>query len=613
MTIDNNPGKALGENQRRYEAIFAQAPLGIAVIDSQTGRFLEVNPRYCQIVGRTLEEMLRLDFQAITHPDDLRDDPDLMRRLTTGEISSIQFEKRYIHKDGSIVWGRLTVVMMSAGEQSHSHHLAMVEDITEQRKTRSGLDRLFQLSEELLCVAGFDGYFKQLNPAWERTLGHTTEELLRSPWLDFVHPDDREATIGAGNQLTDGSKVLSFENRYRCRDGSYKWLSWLCVPVVEEKLIYAAARDMTDRKEADESRSRLVAIVESTEDAVYGVTLDGIITDWNRAAERMYGYTASEAIGRPIVFLVPLERQEEEKHMLRRIGAGERIEPFETQRVTKDGRVVDVLLTVSPIRDGQDRLVGVSKVAHNITARKQADELLRKRQAELNRVSHQATMTELAAQIAHEINQPLAAIAAYTQGSLQRLRQRRKVTVEIIDAMEKAVAQAHRAADIIRRLRKLSRRHETTRIPRNLNALVREAAMLASETKRAGKVSLEFSLEENLPEVSVDGVQIEQVVVNLVTNAIDAVSLPGLARRQVKIQTRRGDAGDLIVSVRDSGAGLVGIEPDRLFEPFITTKPQGLGMGLSICRTIVEAHGGRLQATSNPEGGMTFQFNLPHG
>src|SRR6478672_3523765 len=212
-------------------------------------------------------------------------------------------------------------------------------------------DRFFNLPLDMICIVTLDGYFTKLNPAWQTTLGYSIEELKHTPFIDFVHPEDRAKTLAEFEQLVKGGTTPSFENRYRCRDGSYKWFSWAAVPVIESGVLYAIARDITEHKQAQITSFQLAAIVESSEDAIISKTLEGIITSWNKAAERIFGYSAEEMVGHSIELLIPDDRWDEEPEILEQLKQGEQIEHFETIRKHKDGTLVHISLTISPIKD----------------------------------------------------------------------------------------------------------------------------------------------------------------------------------------------------------------------------------------------------------------------
>jgi len=172
----------------------------------------------------------------------------------------------------------------------------------ERRKAEEQLDRLFTVSIDMICIGGFDGYFKRLNPAFERTLGYTNGEMLMHPWLDFIHPEDKESTIAAGKGLFAGSTVTKFSNRYRCKDGSYKWLSWRAMPVLEDQLIYATARDVTELQQSvedlRESELRYRSVVAALDEGILVLDAAGTIQACNASAERILGLAANEIVGR---------------------------------------------------------------------------------------------------------------------------------------------------------------------------------------------------------------------------------------------------------------------------------------------------------------------------
>ena len=230
----------------------------------------------------------------------------------------------------------------------------------------------FELAHDLLCTASLDGRFTRVNPAWERTLGYSEEELLSRPYVELVHPEDRERTLAEANRLgSDGTDTVSFENRYRAADGSYHWLEWTARVASDKGLIFASARDVTEQRRAQEDARLLAAIVRSTDDGVISTALNGVVTSWNRSAERIFGYSAEDMIGRPLAALVPPHRQDEDLRILADVVTAENcVCRIETERVAKDGSLVPISLTTSPIRDDGGKLVGVSWIVRDVTDRK---------------------------------------------------------------------------------------------------------------------------------------------------------------------------------------------------------------------------------------------------
>ncbi len=274
------------------------------------------------------------------------------------------------------------------------------------RPTKDTFERFFALSRDMLCVAGTDGYFKWVNTAFEE-LGYSREELLSRPFLDLVHPEDLPATLAEVERLASGEPTISFENRYRCKDGSLRWLSWSVSPE-PSGVLYGIARDVTASHAAREAHARLAAIIESSDDAIVGETESGTVTSWNEGAEKIFGYRSQEAIGQPISFLIPPDRMGEESELLERVFRNERVDHFETVRQRKDGRKIDVSVTLSPVRDRSGKIVGISKIARDISRRKEVEAALVKKNQEL----------EVAARIDHIASRVMVALSKQDETAL---------------------------------------------------------------------------------------------------------------------------------------------------------------------------------------------------
>jgi two-component system sensor kinase FixL len=359
----------------------------------------------------------------------------------------------------------------------------------------------------------------------------------------------------------------------------------------------------------DDTLSRLAAIVESSDDAIVGKTLGGIVTDWNRGAEAIFGYRADEIIGQSITMIVPSDRRSEHEAILDRIGHGERIDHFETQRCCKDGSVIEVSVTISPIYDAKGRLRGASKVARDITESKQSQLRIQELQAELIHVSRFTALGEMASTLAHELNQPLTAVASYLKGAGRLIDAGESSGLALArDAIERAAQQALRAGQIIRRLRQFVTRGETDRQAENLAKLIEEACALALVGARQSGVKVSVKFDSTSTHVLADKIQVQQVLLNLVRNAIEAMQ--EVDRRELTLSTHRLEDDTVRIDVADSGPGIAPEIARQLFQPFITTKQAGMGVGLSISRTIIEAHGGRIWIDPNPGGGVIFRVTL---
>jgi signal transduction histidine kinase len=278
---------------------------------------------------------------------------------------------------------------------------------------------------------------------------------------------------------------------------------------------------------------------------------------------------------------------------------------------TFDGQQKTIRNSSAPIRNGERRIVGAVIVNEDVTEQKKGEERLRQTELELARIARLTIVGELTTSIAHEVNQPLAAVVANAGAALRWLAVSPPNLEEARQAIQRVVSDGSRASEVIQRVRALMKKREPAREPVNLNELVQETIMLVKPELRRQRISLKTELTPELPLVLVDFVQVQQVLLNLVVNALDSLSIVMGRPRLLQIRTHRTEPDAVQVVVLDSGVGLSPEESDRVFEPFYTTKPGGLGMGLAISRSIVEAHGGRLWAAPGLEHGAVFQFTLP--
>jgi two-component system sensor kinase FixL len=382
--------------------------------------------------------------------------------------------------------------------------------------------------------------------------------------------------------------------------------------IADRRVFVGIVHDLSAiRKEKErrvESDRQLAQIVESSDDAIISKTLDGIVQTWNAGAERIFGYAASEMIGHSIHAIVPPERRREEEDILARIRNGESIHHYETTRLRKDGREIAISLSISPVRDTSGQVIGASKISRDITEQRRAEERESALQSELAHVSRVSAVGQLSSALAHELNQPLTAIMNYASAAKMRLAQnpQNEKTVTLLD---RAIGQAERAGAIIQRLRAFLEKREPQRASQDLNAVLQEAIALGFVGSVDEGIKLILDLASDLPPVQVDKVQIQQVLVNLIRNATEAMR--NAPTRDLVISSYRAGPHLVEVSVADTGPGISEAVANQLFEAFVTTKEKGMGVGLSICRTIVEAHGGRISTAPNRPNGTIFKIQLP--
>jgi PAS domain S-box-containing protein len=335
------------------------------------------------------------------------------------------------------------------------------------------------------------------------------------------------------------------------------------------------------------------------------------VTECNKTIVEATGFTRTEIVDRHIYDLFDAESRTEVRRARQRFLDSGRAKDVELRLVCSDGRLLDTSMNVLAIRDQQGQSILFRAVLRDITDKKGVEIQMKQQEQDLAHVARLSMMGEMATGLAHEINQPLAAIAAYAEGALIRIRGGNHETSSLSRVLARIAADAHRAGEVISRLRQFVKNQEPDRRDIDLNELVREVAQFVGPDTKRREVMLGLDLQEPLPTVNGDAIQIQQVLLNLVRNGCDAMSDVDPIRRQVTIRTRCNGENEVELSVDDCGHGIPQGVDLKVFEAFFTTKKDGIGLGLAISRSIVESHGGRIWATPNLDGGTSFQFSLP--
>jgi len=398
------------------------------------------------------------------------------------------------------------------------------------------------------------------------------------------------------------------ESKASLLDIEKRWLALARSYQLIESLGNASTPTSTLR-EAQERFRLLASIVASSDDAIVSKNLDGIITSWNKGAERLFGYTAEEAVGKPVTILIPPDQHAEEDMILERIRRGERIEHYETVRKRKDGSSIVVSLTVSPVKNVGGKIVGASKIARDITERKRAEARERALMAELTSMNRAATAGELSASLAHEIKQPLTGIVTRASAARHWLAAENLSIDKVRAALDQIEAAGHRAAEIIRNVSAVFKKDTHERKPVDVNRVIVEVMSLAEIEFRKHQIEVHTNLDNRLPGVTGNRVQLQQVILNVVVNAIEAMQ--SAQPRRLRIQSGLSKPDVVHVSIADTGIGIDQANADAIFKPLFTTKEHGMGMGLPICRSIIENHGGRIWASPCAPTGTIVQFELP--
>ena len=482
------------------------------------------------------------------------------------------------------------------------------------RATKAGFDGVISLlsaivesSHDAIVSKTLDGVITSWNPAAEKMFGYMAAEAIGQSIRMIIPPELQAEEDHVLSQIRRGQKVDHFETVRQTKDGRRLDISLTISPIRNAlgDVVGASkiARDITDRKRLE---ALLSAIIESSDDAIVSKTLDSIVTSWNPAAEKMFGYTAAEAIGQSIRMIIPPERQAEEDYVLNQIRSEEKVDHFETIRQTKDGRRLKVSLTVSPVSDAEGVVVGASKIVRDVTVQKETE---RERAAALEELAKAlAERDEFIAVAAHELRNPLNVLTLLWR-LMDRTLDRSRTSAEG-SLFEKAGAQLARLSSLVDRLLDVTRIRSGTfdlyLETFDLCSLIREVANRFTIENSAIPISLQLGPRI---EGTWDRLRIDQVVTNLISNALKY----GL-ENPIAISAFRND-DQAIIAVRDEGIGISPENLNSIFERFVRattySKSEGLGMGLWITKQIVEAHGGTVMADSELGKGSIFTVRIP--
>jgi PAS domain S-box-containing protein len=496
---------------------------------------------------------------------------------------------------------------------------------TELRKRTTGLEarvrRLIDANLMGIFTWNLEGRIVEANDTFLKMVQWGPEGIASAGmgWTDLTPEEWRARDEVAVADLKATGTMQPYQKEYFRKDGSR-------VPVLVGAALFeeggndgvAFALDLSEQKRVEEAFLRVEqqarAIVDSALDAVVVMDAEGKITDWNKQAEETFGWTRSEALGQRMVdTIIPVQYRLAHERGLEhffKTGHGPVLNRrIEITALRRDGSEFPVELTITPLKSGDTWTF--SSFIRDIAARRQAEEDLRNMQAELAHVNRVMTMGELAASIAHEVNQPLAAIIASGDSCTAWLANEHPNLDKARAAAARIVQAATQASDIVQRIRALFRKTPSVTAPLEINDVITETiSLVGGEAQRKG-VSLNTELAANLPAVLGDRIQLQQVILNLAINGTEAMTGFEDQPRRLVIQSKLAEPGEILVSVADTGPGIDPRRTAQLFAPFFTTKPEGIGMGLSISRSIIEAHGGRLWAAANQPRGAVFHFVLP--
>jgi PAS domain S-box-containing protein len=645
-----------------FSDFFDQAPVGLHLV-GPNGIILHANQAELALLGYDREEYVG------RHIAEFHADPeviaDILERLARGETLR-DYEARMRAKDGAVKHVYITSNVRRGPKGEFLHTRCFTRDITalkridaDHRATEARFETLARVAPVGLFRTDAKGDCLYVNQRWSDITGLNAEQARGSGWAATLHPDDRGRVFETWYRAAKDAAEFVAEYRFLRPNGDVRWVVGRGLPEVIDGVVtgyIGSVADVTGRKLAEiererllheeraahaaanearaeserlsrlkdailEERARLAAIIETSDDAIVSKSVDGVILSWNRGAERMFGWTAAEAIGRHITLIIPEERRAEEDDVLARIRRGELVDHFETVRITKGGQRLNISLTVSPVQDASGRIVGASKIARDVTDRRRLEDerdrlLVREQRAREEAEASNRTKDELLAIVSHELRTPLNSILGYARmlqnGDLGDTAQRHALDVIVRNAS----AQSRLVEELLDLSRIVSGRltfftFEKCAVPTLIDEAL-DAVRPAADSKR---IAMATAFDADLGEILCAPDRLRQVVWNLAMNAIKFTSPGG----RVDVAVRRSDDNIQIV-VADDGVGISPRVLPHIFEPFrqedsSTTRAHGgLGLGLALVKYIVELHGGRVYAASPGKGkGATFTVLIPEG
>jgi two-component system, LuxR family, sensor kinase FixL len=487
------------------------------------------------------------------------------------------------------------------------------------------LHAFFESSPNLIFVKDRQSRYLYANQQFKKAF-HISGEIKGKTDLEIFSAEQAATFQAVDRQVLETGLLVKFEDAALYEDGLHTRIVQKFPLFNAEGEIYAiggVAMDITDRKREEaalrysEENYRLV--VETAPDAVISIDEKGTILFANPATVRIFGHDPTELIGKPLTVLMPeLLRKLHEKGFRRYLATGQRHINWQGTELTalrKNGQEFPVEISFGELsRDGHRLFTGfirdISERKQAEAMRKEAQQALQMTQAELARVSRLTTMGELAASIAHEVNQPLTAVTNNSNACLRLLAAGNLQPEVLHRVLEEIVADGNRASAVVARIRGFIKKEPVEKNRLDINDVIQEVLALADRELQENRILLDRQLTTALPPVLADRVQMQQVVLNLIMNGVEAMAAITDRPRSLCMQSRMDESGDVLVAVRDSGTGLSS-ETHRLFTPFFTTKANGMGLGLSISRSLVESHGGRLWAAPNVPHGAAFYFTVP--
>ncbi|GMV91942.1 MAG: histidine kinase [Candidatus Hydrogenedentota bacterium] len=634
---------ALRESDARFRAVFEHAGLGVVIVDLDF-KIVDCNDALIRMLGYSKDEIVALGIEGITHPDDLDADLALAESLRHGSHDSYQMDKRYVRKDGAIVWGSLTGTIVRDETGRPAFGIGMVEDITERRRAEDAvresenlLRTFFNSSPFRMGVVEIEDHevrFVNVNQAFAEAVGRDVTSVAgcTASELGFDR-DEIDSWLTKYRRSIAENRSVRFESRRFISDHWETVLATIA-PIdgasgTGPRLLFVV-EDITQRKEAEDElakqRGLMETIMQQAADAIVVCDNNGKIVFVNAAARRIARISDEQLDGElsPPIWGAAYDTDGKEipleKWSIPTALRGEEYRSQEARMVRSDGSYYDILVSSAPVKNADGDVIAAVATFTDITEHNRADEARRKLEGQMQHAQKLESLGVLAGGIAHDFNNLLVGILGNADLAISELPPRSPAVSYLQDVMKAA----QRASDLSRQMLAYSGKGKFVVELVNVNEIIREMAHLL-EVSISKSAVLRFNLSEPLPLVEADATQLRQIVMNLITNASDALedNVGTIAISTAGVHCSQEDfagsltgeapgAGDYVVlEVTDTGTGMEPETVARVFEPFFTTKFTGRGLGLAAVLGIVRSHGGTIEVSSTPGQGTVFSVFLP--
>jgi PAS domain S-box-containing protein len=608
----------------RYFDLYDLAPVGYLSV-CKNDLINQANLAASTLLGLPRRELVNKRLSYFIVNDDL-DRYDQFRKLAF-ESNKHEVVNLRMLNHGAPFWGRLEAI---AAEESASLRITLT-NITELIQAEAALHESDAFKQTILnsissqiAVLDCDGVIIAVNESWRRFALDNSIDLdvparhtqVGSNYLEICKADINSESSEYAQKAYEGvltvleHRQLEFSFEYACHSpDQQRWFIANITPLSAERDgVVITHADITDRKQAERLLSKFKAMADLSIDGFWIVDLKGNMQHANKAYVNMTGYSLDELVGMNISQLEAKENIEQlNSHLLKIAKLGS--DHFETKYRHKDGHEIDTEVFSTFLPEFQH----ITAFCRDITERNHLKQQDQKHLDELAHITRMGLVGEMASGIAHEVNQPLAAISSYAQVSLNLINEEHPDLVKLAEILSKTQQQALRAGQIIHRMKNFAKSHGTNHSSADVNALIHDAVNLCNAEFKQNSIKVTFKLGDNLPPVFVDKIQIEQVIINLIRNSVEAMQNLIAKQQQphIIIQSQLIADNFIQVNLKDNGPGFDQDLQQKILMPFFTTKTQGMGMGLSISRSLIEAHGGTLHFQSKPGKGATFYFTLP--